>query len=698
MPTGSIPADPSSTILGPKSASSLTDLNKQSKQEPPQDPEWIVLKFDGGCVGSAEKMKKAVRVVREAMKAPGDDGSPPRKVAIVMESLKFPSSPCTTDRLLECTHLVLNNSQGVPRPYACPLRNLERDHLQLIRRVLQSSEMLHAVGETLERQVLALFGRVREILEATSVIREISPRLKDSLVSTGDIVSAKIMTSVLQANGIPAVHIETCSLANPNYDDDEPPDVRFFTYIMHKISNILQKSTSPPPPSTTFPTPPASPHSLHSPSSSTPNTYPYRVAVIPGAFGPFPREHPMLTSLGNPHSYPTILSTLIASALPNCVELRLLSAHIRGIYTGDPRIVKGPRRLKVLEDWEAEELSMLEESVVGLLGVEVLKLGKGWAETKESGKGLRVRVVRLEDEVEELEEVGEGRRGTVIVPRGLREKDVAPISPLSVTNGNGHIPTLKEDLTPATAVIYCTGFSILQIRPFSTSTSTTSVTPSCGQLYVRVLKCLEKSKIRVGASCVVGGRVVVALEDPVDRDGLKFGYENGDGPSTLEKTDEPLFSSSNWVVTNRTSHPADANFPTLTDLKDSEEDLTNSGCWDPSRASSLVPPPATSTSRTHSHAQLIHPRLRRALDTLQMYCAWTFHPNKSLVTLIGPSSASSTSKLVSMVESLGVRLELLGAKGVKGGGLSFVVGTERVEEVVRVVHEGFFGRSDSTAN
>jgi aspartokinase len=68
---------------------------------------------------------------------------------------------------------------------------------------MRGDQNLNLLGESVERRILALFWRVRESLDASLVIREMSSRLKDSLVSTGDIVSATILAAVLEANVSP---------------------------------------------------------------------------------------------------------------------------------------------------------------------------------------------------------------------------------------------------------------------------------------------------------------------------------------------------------------------------------------------------------------------------------------------------------------------------------------------------------------
>jgi hypothetical protein len=527
------------------------------------------------------------------------------------------------------------------------------------------------------------------------------------------------MMDPVDSKDIPAVVIDTSSITDPSYDDNDSPDAPFYQYIMKRLGKLIRKATKS-----------------------------GKVAILPGSFGPFPRNHSMLTCLG-PTQYPTVLSALVASSLKkNCMELRLINTHIGGIYTGDPRLVNDAKRIDVLKDWEAEEMSVLGDGVIGLVAMEVLKLGaKGWTkEGEENGDGLKVWIVKLgngirgggdDDEYVNDESGMDGIessgpfRGTVIESSSAQSTTSIP-SKLSSTQAQNTQKSDNSSFTRPTAVIYRTGFAIIQIRPHT-------VGSGCGDggpvnLYVQVLSALEKAKVRVSASCVVGGQVVVAIEDP-DKD-WNAAKKDGAVQPISEKDKEgrrkdggdlEKYMSTSVLIEDdgEAGHVGRLkdDHGVLSDLSpSSDEDTTDSepeNEYNTGILNGAIKPQPNSLSQQQQQRQrrrsvsglffnnsnknsdngcietqiqeYIHQnrllKLSKALGSLKSFGSITYSPQKAIITLIGAQrDVRSTSLMLGCLEELGIKVELCGPSGVAGGGISVVVEGARVREGVKAVH------------
>jgi uncharacterized membrane protein YgcG len=71
---GSQDPPPARTDTPPNPRRQAEPLNPKQHVEPPTENDWTVLRFEGGCLGTKEKLIKVVRVVRDCLGSGGVGG------------------------------------------------------------------------------------------------------------------------------------------------------------------------------------------------------------------------------------------------------------------------------------------------------------------------------------------------------------------------------------------------------------------------------------------------------------------------------------------------------------------------------------------------------------------------------------------------------------------------------------------------
>lgn len=139
-----------------------------------------VLKFGGSSVGNAENIERVVSVVRKRA-AEGE-------IAVVLSAMQG-----TTDALIEAGQAAAIGDDG----YLETISNIERSHLAAIDELFPDGHH-HAIAEFFENTVKEL----ENICEGVRLVRELSPRTLDRILSFGEIVSSRIVAEKLAAAGI----------------------------------------------------------------------------------------------------------------------------------------------------------------------------------------------------------------------------------------------------------------------------------------------------------------------------------------------------------------------------------------------------------------------------------------------------------------------------------------------------------------
>jgi aspartokinase/homoserine dehydrogenase 1 len=156
-----------------------------------------VLKFGGSSVGSAEAISKVVSIVTESIQ---------KEPTIVVVS----AMSGVTDQLLM---LAQTASQG-NEAYKTIIQNIEQKHLDAVRALLpiqQQSATLSLVKQ--------MINELEANCDGLCMLKELSVRMQDKIVSYGEILSSKIIAAALEAKGLKQQWIDSRNLikTNSNY-------------------------------------------------------------------------------------------------------------------------------------------------------------------------------------------------------------------------------------------------------------------------------------------------------------------------------------------------------------------------------------------------------------------------------------------------------------------------------------------------
>ena len=156
-----------------------------------------VLKFGGSSVGSADAISKVLDIVAESIK---------KEPTIVVVS----AMSGVTDQLLMLAH---SASQG-NEAYKTIVQNIEQKHLDAVRTLLpiqQQSATLSLVKQ--------MINELEANCEGLYMLKELTPRMQDKIVSYGELLSSKIIAAAFDAKGIKQQWVDSRELikTNSNY-------------------------------------------------------------------------------------------------------------------------------------------------------------------------------------------------------------------------------------------------------------------------------------------------------------------------------------------------------------------------------------------------------------------------------------------------------------------------------------------------
>lgn len=136
-----------------------------------------VLKFGGSSVKNAENISKVVAIVKDKIK---ED-----RTVVIVSALGG-----ITDLLLQCCKLASESNES----YKEKLQEAEQRHLQTIKELIpltqQSSILSH---------IKTLCNEIEDICNGIFLLRELSERTKDRVVSYGELMSSQIIAAKLKA-------------------------------------------------------------------------------------------------------------------------------------------------------------------------------------------------------------------------------------------------------------------------------------------------------------------------------------------------------------------------------------------------------------------------------------------------------------------------------------------------------------------
>lgn len=136
-----------------------------------------VLKFGGSSVKNAENIRKVVAIVSDKVQQD--------TTVVVVSALGG-----ITDLLLQCCKLAAENNDN----YKESLREAEQRHLQTTRDLIPLNRQSSILS-----QVKTLCNEIEDICNGIYLLRELSERTKDRVVSYGELLSSQIIAEALRA-------------------------------------------------------------------------------------------------------------------------------------------------------------------------------------------------------------------------------------------------------------------------------------------------------------------------------------------------------------------------------------------------------------------------------------------------------------------------------------------------------------------
>ena len=136
-----------------------------------------VLKFGGSSVANAANISKCIAIIRKAIERD--------KTIVVVSALGG-----ITDNLLHCATAAAAGDER----YAESLKGIEQRHLDTVRELIpvtSQSSMLSMVKKTC--------NELEDIFKGIFLLRELSARTKDWVLSFGELLSSRILSASLGA-------------------------------------------------------------------------------------------------------------------------------------------------------------------------------------------------------------------------------------------------------------------------------------------------------------------------------------------------------------------------------------------------------------------------------------------------------------------------------------------------------------------
>lgn len=272
---------------------------------------WIVQKFGGTSVG-----KFPENIVDDIVK----EYSKLHRVAVVCSARSSNTkSEGTTSRLLTAADLATDMGD-----YDSLLKVIEDDHVNNAREKIQDPEIQKRLIEDSKAEV----AMAKELLHASQIIGEISPRTLDSLMSVGEKLSCLFITALMKDHGLKSVYVDLSHIIPLDYDISKGFDDSFYLFLVGELAKIALAQDQD------------------------------AIPVFTGYFGVVPGG--LLNGIGR--GYTDLCAALIAVGV-QADELQIWK-EVDGIFTADPRKVPRARLLDSVTPDEAAELTYYGSEVI----------------------------------------------------------------------------------------------------------------------------------------------------------------------------------------------------------------------------------------------------------------------------------------------------------------------------------------------
>jgi len=262
-----------------------------------------ILKFGGTSIGNSERIKRVLNILKEY-------SDKNEKFSVV-----FSAFGGVTDQLIDLCNKALNGEDS----YLASFQNLRLKHLDIFMELVDHQKKNHV-----QAKINGLFDRLADILRGLYLLRELTPRIQDIILSYGERLSAFIISEALKSKNIECEYLDTTKIiktdsnfgnAHVDYEQSKKNIIKYF-----EEHNKIQ--------------------------------------VITGFIAA--DQNGEITTLGRGGS--DFTASLIGSAL-NVDEIEIWT-DVNGILTADPRKVDDAISLKAVTYQEAMEMSHFGAKVI----------------------------------------------------------------------------------------------------------------------------------------------------------------------------------------------------------------------------------------------------------------------------------------------------------------------------------------------
>ncbi len=264
-----------------------------------------VLKFGGSSVGNAEAIEKVVDIVTNSIQ---------KQPAIVIVS----AMSGVTDQLLMLAQTAAQGNEA----YKTIIQNIEQKHLEAVRALLPIQHQSATLS-----LVKQLINEIESNGEGLFMLRELTPRMKDKMVSYGEILSSKIIVATFAAKGINVTWLDARDIIKTNSNYVNATVDRALT--QQKVNDYLNQASNK-----------------------------FDLYIAPGFIASDIEGN--TTTLGRGGS--DYSAAILASSV-NAAVLEIWT-DVSGMMTADPRIVQNAKEIPTISYQEAMELSHFGAKVI----------------------------------------------------------------------------------------------------------------------------------------------------------------------------------------------------------------------------------------------------------------------------------------------------------------------------------------------
>ena len=281
---------------------------------------YTVLKFGGTSLGNTERINNVIDIIKESTKT--------NKIVTVVSAMSaLIKTEGTTSRLIMAKDYALSHGQ-----YIRIIDSILEYHVNIAKQVIEDKNLQDATIEQIE----GILNKLKSFLKAIEVIQEISYRVEDIIIGTGERLSACMIANSLTSKGLEAEYTDLSDIMSSIKSTEVNKD--FYEKVKDKLREIIQNCKG--------------------------------VPILTGFIGMMPGG--LLNTIGR--GYTDFTAGLSAAAL-SAEELQIWK-EVDGLYTSDPNKVKNAKIINRVSAAEASEITYYGSEVVHPMTMEQVILAK----------------------------------------------------------------------------------------------------------------------------------------------------------------------------------------------------------------------------------------------------------------------------------------------------------------------------------